>query len=671
LFWDAENTFKVTLGDPVRSASLTPDLLEHLRASTQLLHRSTHSDHNTHNSSDFVALFGPDVADHQLSNWVIANQGRRGVLDVPGAGRTKLDGFIRSPLLHGSPHIFCGWRRNFGAENEGDLDIDCIPLLKRRNFEVPNTLAARSTILDDDPNDASHTLQFHARDCTVDHLDMKYAVFSLFIPSILRHIEAYCVADQLQKTILQQVQFQDAGNIVTAITAPSASWTTNYQRYEFIGDAVLKFQTSVQLYSDHGNWPEGYLSQRRDSLVSNANLARAALSIKLDQYILTDAPRRKGWSPPRISDVKLCEEERKLGRKILADVIEALIGAAFIDGGLGAARSCINIFIPEIRVGKPEISIFLPNHKNSTGEPETELLIGYQFRNQALLLEALTHPTCDTDTNTESYQRLEFLGDAVLDVLICRSLSQCQPELTQGQMTRIKGALANSGLLGFLCLSFSKDRIDVRIEESGDCKFTEVRSVEKVPLWKFMRHHSVDVVQAQVDCSERYRKYGAEIQSCLSKGECYPWVLLARLNPEKFYSDMIESIIGAIFVDSQGDLSECQQFFDRIGLGLFASRMASGRLDVVHPRDKLQRVAGSSKVDIHVESVGSDTACFRCTIKIDGSVHAEVDGCMTKEEACVSGADAAVALLSSMQEHARRAVLRSSCGQSPYPTRSA
>ena len=80
---------------------------------------------------------------------------------------------------------------------------------------------------------------------------------------------------------------------------------------------------------------------------------------------------------------------------------------------------------------------------------EVESLIGHRFNNPVILLEALTHPSCCGHSKTDSYQRLDFLGDAVLDMLTARYLATEMGRLSQGGMTRIRAALVNARLLGF------------------------------------------------------------------------------------------------------------------------------------------------------------------------------------------------------------------------------
>jgi len=650
LYWDSETTFEANFRDQTRKLDASMDTLERLKAVTQLLDRSTHSDQSISHKTDFVLLFSPDVEDHRLLDWQVAHEGRLDMLDALKSGSKSFQGLVRCTKLNGKPLVFSGMVNTLTQEE--DPEVMCTPLFKRRNFEAPNTLTARPSAVPMALSERSaSTVRLCASECTVDSLDYRFARFYLFVPSLLRHIEAFTVADQLQKTVLRNVPFCSPIHILTAISAPSAGRAKNYQRFEFLGDALLKFQTSVQLFVDHSNWPEGYLSQRKDSLISNARLARAAVAKGLDGYILTDPLRRK-WSVPRISKADQEAEERKLGTKVLADVVEALIGAAYIDSGFETARACTNVFLPEISALVPQISPEELIQTKALADPAAETLIGHRFRHGSLLLEALTHPSCGIDAKTESYQRLEFLGDAVLDVLISTHLSRCSPELSQGQMTRIKAALANKNLLGFLCLSYSMDRDLVRIETAPTHHLQEVRYYERVPLWRFMRHHSLDVVQAHENVVNSYDQYGAEIHRNLNEGIAYPWKLLARLDLDKFYSDIVEGIFDAIFIDSRGNLSECERFFERIGLKFYATRMAKGNLHVLHPRDELQRLIGSSKLEINVEAVhsGVERATFRCTVKVEGEMIAEAQGCITKDEACVEGAQVAVTFLCSEKE---------------------
>lgn len=105
----------------------------------------------------------------------------------------------------------------------------------------------------------------------------------------------------------------------------------NYERLEFLGDAVLELTSSEFLYGKHEDMPEGMLSRTRASMVCEPTLAARARDIELDKYIYLG----KG-------------EEMTGGRKrdsIISDVMEAVIGAVYLDGGFDEAKKFIYRFV--------------------------------------------------------------------------------------------------------------------------------------------------------------------------------------------------------------------------------------------------------------------------------------------------------------------------------------
>jgi len=73
-----------------------------------------------------------------------------------------------------------------------------------------------------------------------------------------------------------------------------------------------------------------------------------------------------------------------------------------------------------------------------------ESILEYHFENPTLLSTALTHPSAtDAEDSSESYERLEFLGDAILGMVISRLLFERFPSLDEGGMTRIKVSLVS------------------------------------------------------------------------------------------------------------------------------------------------------------------------------------------------------------------------------------
>ena len=71
-----------------------------------------------------------------------------------------------------------------------------------------------------------------------------------------------------------------------------------------------------------------------------------------------------------------------------------------------------------------------------------EKILGYQFKNPSLLKEALTHASI-ADNRLQSNERMEFLGDAVLDLIVCEALYVRFPEYLEGDLTKIKSAVVS------------------------------------------------------------------------------------------------------------------------------------------------------------------------------------------------------------------------------------
>lgn len=84
-------------------------------------------------------------------------------------------------------------------------------------------------------------------------------------------------------------------------------------------------------------------------------------------------------------------------------------------------------------------------------EKDLQLRLGYEFRNPQWLRLALTHPSVAQDspqgTALEHNQRLEFLGDSVLGLILSQQLYSQFPQASEGQLSKMRAALANTGTL--------------------------------------------------------------------------------------------------------------------------------------------------------------------------------------------------------------------------------
>lgn len=120
--------------------------------------------------------------------------------------------------------------------------------------------------------------------------------------------------------------FHDITNLEQALTHRSKQ-SCNNERLEFLGDAVLGFVIASELYQQFPSAKEGQLSRCRASLVKGATLAEIALQLDLSEYLVLGPGELKSGGFRREST--------------LADAFEAIIGAIYLDGGMGAAHQFI------------------------------------------------------------------------------------------------------------------------------------------------------------------------------------------------------------------------------------------------------------------------------------------------------------------------------------------
>ncbi len=132
------------------------------------------------------------------------------------------------------------------------------------------------------------------------------------------------------------IDFADAALLQRALTHRSAGAEHN-ERLEFLGDAVLQTAISALLYARFGASDEGDLTRVRAHLVREDSLARVALALNLPEVLRVSEGEARGGGARRPS--------------ILADALEALIGAAFLDAGYGAAQALVERLFGEVIAG--------------------------------------------------------------------------------------------------------------------------------------------------------------------------------------------------------------------------------------------------------------------------------------------------------------------------------
>ncbi|KAI0137270.1 RNase3 domain-containing protein [Xylariales sp. AK1849] len=488
--------------------------------------------------------------------------------------------------------------------------------------------------------------------CRVDSTPITNVQFGSLIPAITHMIEIYLVAQELSGTILAELHFRDLSKVLTAISASSADEVTDYQRYEFLGDSILKLLATVSVTVNYPHFPEGYLHTKRTRIVSNSRLCRSSKEAGLDRFIIDKKFTGAKWQPLYVDELLLpkAPEKRSMSTKILADVVESLIGASYEDGkeesgktgGMEKALKCLKLLVSDIQwygleAGRLALSSLKPS---ATELPDMlqplEQLIGYSFTNKSLLLEAVTHASYNLGTSADmSLERLEFLGDAILDSIVVTKLWEHEPALPHRIMTLLRAACVNADLLGFLGMEWA-----VAQETSDIVDGIAVKSHVTFPFWKFMRHSSPEIGVVQRGTEQRHALERELILSAMQDSPTYPWALLAHLSIPKFFSDIFESVLGAVWVDS-GSMDLCEQLVERIGILPCLRRMLADSVDVAHPKNKLGEMAGRKKVKYEVSREEAATAWFRCKVFMGEELVVEVGEGVHRDEIITKAAEAA------------------------------
>jgi ribonuclease-3 len=152
-------------------------------------------------------------------------------------------------------------------------------------------------------------------------------------------------------------RFADERLLLRALTHRSFGAEHN-ERLEFLGDAVLNLAVSGLLYDRFGGSAEGDLTRVRAHLVREDSLHRVALALGLPELLRLSDGESRGGGAQRVS--------------ILADAVEALIGAIFVDGGFDRAREAVRRLFGDV--------ILATEADSWSKDPKTELQEWLQAR---------------------------------------------------------------------------------------------------------------------------------------------------------------------------------------------------------------------------------------------------------------------------------------------------
>ena len=206
---------------------------------------------------------------------------------------------------------------------------------------------------------------------------------------------------------------------------------------------------------------------------------------------------------------------------------------------------------------------------------EVERTLGYRFKEKYYLVEAVTHSSYTKNSVTNCYQKLEFLGDAVLDYLITTYTYWKFPLRSPGELTQLRSALVNNNTFADMTLILRLDRL---LKHNSPVLFNEItqchRMLEETPC---------DVMEeSDILCSEvcrclvcmgtlavLYVREGCRVSRI--QGELVPNLKVAmgdgseedteEIVAPKVLGDILESIAGAVFIDSGMDLQVVWKVF--------------------------------------------------------------------------------------------------------------
>ncbi|KAJ5644785.1 ATP-dependent helicase dcl2-2 [Penicillium longicatenatum] len=606
---------------------------------------------------DFVALFVPDAAPAVMKAFLEAYSGRLQLGEaLKTAQRTCGLGLLRDPTRPSSPLIIDSWPSDHECSIE-ELHEHIYSLPRRRNFlsrcppegsksPYPTpTYEAKSTFPDN-------------RMLTVDCLPLEWAQVALYIPSITHEIGTYMVAEQLREKVLSGMEFRKIGLLSLAIQPSCSERPARFRSLAFVGATFLKYIVSEQLFLHHYNWHEGLLSRVKETIISDSGLAQAAKLCGLGKYLITRRFNGKKWKPTFISSLlspRSFAEPRKISTRTLAEMIRAIVGAAYVDGGDELAAKCAAAIVPTIKTwhaaalsdGSFEQTRPRSMISHSLALGETEKLLGYTFTDRSLLVEALTHPSHYGSglPRTSAYGRLSFLGDAVLELVVTQALLHAPKRtLEVDRLQSLRSAVTNHLFLTYLCLEFHMD-----VDPEGNAILPNLNRtmdpLDEVYLWTCLQSHSHELTAALSTFRSESRRDSWKIQQAFLRNTRYPWAELAAMSGHTVLSDIVKSVFGAVFVDSRASLGDCQRLAGRMGILSRVKQLLRNSVITDHPKFLLHKLYPEAKISFQSYTIPTPKNNFCCVVWLNDAKTVDSRGYANQEAAMISASQALLRLL--------------------------
>jgi len=306
--------------------------------------------------------------------------------------------------------------------------------------------------------------------------DPALCLHCVLLPQILYKIERHISTEKFLIHVSQNfpelnkcLKSRSIEEVMTTLTAKSCVLNISYDRLEYLGDAVLKIiHTDALIKSsakDLQRWisclHEGDLSALRSGLGCNERLKEAADKNRMSHFILTQPLGRGVWTPAGLEKRFLDQEKKKSdlfpsqeiipSTKVKADVVEAILGLVYLfegyevtiavaeELGLSTAQKIQEKIPPcsRVELNRPTLQFL------------TRFLGNLDFEKSSSFIEALTHASC-VHSETQSYQRLEWIGDAVLCLAAREWVFKTYPYLEVKHLVLLETILICNETLAFL-----------------------------------------------------------------------------------------------------------------------------------------------------------------------------------------------------------------------------
>eukprot|EP00026_Physarum_polycephalum_P000609 Phypoly_transcript_00610.p1 GENE.Phypoly_transcript_00610~~Phypoly_transcript_00610.p1 ORF type:complete len:1355 (+),score=197.41 Phypoly_transcript_00610:131-4195(+) len=436
---------------------------------------------------------------------------------------------------------------------------------------------------------------------------------ALNLPSILHQLEICAFTHEIASTL--HLPLPDDPIWVQALTCSNINQKLNYQRLEFLGDSALKYLLSKHLFLTNPTTHEGILSQMRAHLCCNRFLFEKAIEKSLFKYIASQPLNVRGWNPNKPRTAQISD-------KTVADCVESLIGASFNmvqetkTQEQNALYTAVMFGYPIDPSPYPEaLATLLAQQKDQNHfalSRFSEEVLGYEFKNPFLLIASFTHAS-KISPSGDCYQRLEFLGDAIADLLVVRYLYHKYDTIDPGALTLLKMTLVSNKTFSLLAYYHG--------------------------FYKHIEHNSSTLVSTLVD----FGKYvqGELLEKELTLQDISTLIEDPECDPPKILSDIFEALVAAVYLDSNMDLDRVWEVLQRLILPFMETCVHPG--SHMHPVSKLTQMcqqAGCRNFAFCLEGENNG-----CSVKIHDHVIATVYG-KNKKTAKIMAAQNAVAILS-------------------------